>query len=77
MLTGTIVKYIGEKGYFFIQPDAGGKDVFAHARAATSIRPYVGMKVLYELETLDGRQRARRVIQLDRGDIPLPGSIFR
>ena len=77
MLTGTIVKYIGEKGYFFIQPDAGGKDVFAHARAATSIRPYVGMKVLYEIEeTVDGRIRARSVSEVGR-DIPIPASLFR
>ena len=48
-----------------------------HPSAATSIRPDVGMKVLYELETVDGRQRVRRVIQLDRDDIPLPNSIFR
>ncbi len=33
MLTGTVKFYNVQKGYGFIQPDDGSKDVFVHATA--------------------------------------------
>ena len=54
MNTGTVKWYNETKGYGFIQPDAGGKDVFVHATALEraglrSLRE--GQKVSYELQT--------------------------
>ena len=54
MDTGTVKWYNDQKGYGFIQPDNGGKDVFVHATALEraglrSLRE--GQKVSFELQT--------------------------
>ena len=51
---GTVKWYNDQKGYGFIQPDSGGKDVFVHATALerAGLRGLVeGQKVSYEIET--------------------------
>jgi CspA family cold shock protein len=53
MATGTVKWFNGQKGYGFIQPDAGGPDVFVHISAVEraglgSLRE--GQKITYELE---------------------------
>jgi CspA family cold shock protein len=53
MATGTVKWYNETKGYGFIQPDNGGKDVFVHATALerAGLRGLVeGQKVSYEVE---------------------------
>jgi CspA family cold shock protein len=53
MTTGTVKFYNGQKGFGFIQPDDGGKDVFVHATALerAGIRNLVeGQKVSFEAE---------------------------
>ena len=53
MTTGTVKFYNGQKGYGFIQPDNGGKDVFVHATALerAGIRNLAeGQKVSFDIE---------------------------
>ena len=53
MPTGTVKWYNDQKGYGFIQPDSGGKDVFVHASALerAGVRGLAeGQKVSYEVE---------------------------
>jgi CspA family cold shock protein len=54
MTTGTVKWYNDQKGYGFIQPDDGSKDVFVHASALerAGMRGLVeGQKVSFELQT--------------------------
>jgi CspA family cold shock protein len=54
MNKGTVKWYNDQRGYGFIQPAAGGKDVFVHATALeqSGIRGLSeGQKVSYELQT--------------------------
>jgi CspA family cold shock protein len=54
MATGTVKWYNETKGYGFIQPDNGGKDVFVHASALerAGMRGLAeGQKVTYEVES--------------------------
>ncbi|RMF68610.1 MAG: cold-shock protein [Alphaproteobacteria bacterium] len=53
MANGTVKWFNGQKGYGFIEPDAGGKDVFVHISAVeraglSTLRE--GQRIAYELE---------------------------
>ncbi|MBF9234451.1 cold-shock protein [Microvirga alba] len=63
MLQGTVKFYNDHKGYGFIQPENGGKDVFVHATALerAGMRGLVeGQKVAFDIETdpRSGKQSA-------------------
>jgi cold shock protein len=51
--TGTVKWFNDQKGYGFIQPDSGGKDVFVHVSAVerAGLRGLAeGQKISYEVE---------------------------
>jgi len=54
MTTGTVKWFNGQKGFGFIQPDDGGKDVFVHISAVERAGMHnldEGQKISYEIVT--------------------------
>ena len=66
MQMGTVKFYNAQKGYGFIQPDAGGNDVFVHATALER----AGMRTLNEGQKVQfDTQQDRRTGKIAVGNI--------
>ena len=64
MATGTVKWFNPTKGYGFIQPSGGGKDVFVHISAVeqAGLRALNdGQSVEYEIESSRGKESAVRL----------------
>jgi cold shock protein len=64
MATGTVKWFNQTKGYGFIQPSGGGKDVFVHISAVeqAGLRSLNdGQSVEYEIESNRGKESAVRL----------------
>ena len=69
MATGTVKWFNATKGYGFITPDAGGKDVFVHISAVerSGMRELSdGQKISYDLEA-DRRSGKESAVNLKNG----------
>ncbi|HRK97224.1 MAG: cold-shock protein [Alphaproteobacteria bacterium] len=61
MATGTVKWFNGQKGFGFIVPDDGGKDIFVHISAVEKSGMKTlneGQRVSYDLETSRGKTAA-------------------
>jgi CspA family cold shock protein len=61
MATGTVKWFNATKGFGFIQPDSGGKDVFVHISAVERAGLqglHEGQKISYEVQVERGKEAA-------------------
>jgi cold shock protein len=61
MATGTVKWFNAQKGFGFIQPDSGGKDVFVHISAVERAGLHglnEGQKISYDVQNERGKDAA-------------------
>lgn len=71
MATGTVKWFDKKKGYGFIEPTEGGKDVFVHVTAVEQSdmdEITEGMQLSYDLVEVRGREAAGNLELLNNSD---------
>jgi cold shock protein len=64
MATGTVKWFNSQKGFGFIQPDDGGKDVFVHISAVEKSglgNLIEGQKIEYDIQSERGKEAAQNL----------------
>lgn len=72
MTTGVVVRFDGERGYGFIEPDDGGEDVFIHASALEeAVKSHLRIGKRVHFKTLEGERGLKAFdVQIINGDLP-------
>ena len=66
MMKGTVKWFNARKGYGFIQPDEGTKDVFVHITAVKAAGLFLneGTRLEYDLVNSNGKEAAENLKQI-------------
>ena len=68
MIQGTVKWYNGQKGYGFVAPDDGGKDIFVHLSAVQKAGLFAleeGQKITFEIVNVKGKDSAESIQLID------------
>lgn len=74
---GLVLRYLGSRGYGFVQPDGGGESVFFHHLVfdpSGGPPPITGEKVTYEVPSEVSGVKAEKVVRLE-DPIRLTGTV--